>query len=297
MSAATVAFITPSYAGDLERCQLLCESLDMMAEMPFDHYILVADHDLALFKPLAGGKRQVIAESDVLPSWLKVMKRPFGGGRHAWVSLSPPVWPMSGWHVQQLRKILIAKHISDEVMVMADSDSLFIRPFGLETFMRDGKVRLHVQEAGIKASGNVANHEEWVVNAARILDLPAPVFPADDYINNLVSWRRELVLAMIRRIEEHSGRDLVAALGRQRSFSEYQMYGAFVVSVLGGEGHFRMSTALSHTYWAGDALSEATLTEFVTGLHPEQIAIGVQSFTGTPTALLRRYLSGLAKAR
>jgi hypothetical protein len=70
-----------------------------------------------------------------------------------------------------------------------------------------------------------------------------------------------------------------------------------VVSVLGGEGHFRMSKALSHTYWAGDALSEATLTEFVTGLHPEQIAIGVQSFTGTPTALLRRYLSGLAKAR
>jgi hypothetical protein len=296
MSVAAVAFITPSYAGDFERCRLLCQSLDLMARSSFDHFILVADHDLDLFRPLAGGRRMVVPESELLPHWLKAVKRPFGGGRYTWGSISPPVWPMSGWHVQQLRKMLIARHIANDVLVMADSDSLFVRPFSNDVFVRETGTRLYVMAAGIDASERYAEHRTWCTNAAEVLHRHKPTFPAEDYINNLVSWRRDHALAMLEWIEEKNGRDVVAALGRQRTFSEYQIYGAFVTEVLGRAGHVSTGQPLSHTYWSGEALSAATLESFVDGLHPDQIAIGIQSFTGTPIDLLKSYLGDRARA-
>jgi Family of unknown function (DUF6492) len=292
MLSDRLAIITPSYAGDHQRCLLLCESLDRMATSDFRHYILVADHDRALFAPLEGPRRQVIPDSILLPSWLKPMVRPFSGGRKIWLSARPPVWPMSGWHVQQLRKMLIARHINEDLLVMADSDSVFVRPFGIDAFLRDGLVRLYARQNGIANDPAYAQHGIWVRHAASVLDLPAPALPATDYINNLVSWRRDHVLAMLDHIEQSSGRDLAATLGRSRTFSEYQIYGAYVDGVAKGSGHFADPEPLSLTYWNGDALTEGSLCAFVGKLSSQQIAICVQSFTGTSTGLLRAYLAG-----
>ncbi len=291
-----LAIITPSYAADLVRCQLLCDSLDRMATDVFQHYILVADRDMALFSPLAGPNRRVIPDSALLPSWLKSMMRPFSGGRCVWGSVVPPVWPMSGWHVQQLRKLLVARHIDEEVLVMADSDSLFIRPFGFDSFLHDGNVRLYVKERGITAEYGLEKHRLWVRQAADVLGLPPPTLPANDYINNLVSWRRSHVLAMLDHIEARGGRGLTATLGRSRTFSEYQIYGAYVDGIGERSGHFADGEPLSLTYWRGDALTEASLRSFVGSLSPRQIAICVQSFTGTSPELLRDYVTGRASA-
>jgi Family of unknown function (DUF6492) len=297
MLSDRLAIITPSYAGDRERCLLLCESLDRMATCDFRHYILVADQDRALFAPLEGPQRHVIPDSIVLPTWLKSMARPFSRDRRIWWSAMPPVWPMSGWHVQQLRKLLIARHIDEDVMVMADSDSVFVQPFGMDAFVRDGLVRLYARQNGITRDPAYAKHGFWLRQAATVLDLPTPALPATDYINNLVSWRRDHALAMLARIEKLSGRDLAATLGRSRTFSEYQIYGAYVDGVAGRNGHFADPEPLSLTYWSGDALTAASLRRFVDGLLPRQIAICVQSFTGTSTDLLRSYLEGRPSAR
>jgi hypothetical protein len=297
MLSDRLAIITPSYAGDHRRCLLLCDSLDRMATGDFVHYILVADHDRALFAPLEGPRRRVIPDSKLLPIWLKSIMRPFGGDRRIWLSAIPPVWPMSGWHIQQLRKLLIARHIDEDVMVMADSDSVFIRPFGFDAFVRGGLVRLYATKNGITRDPDYAKHAFWVRQAASVLDLPAPALPATDYINNLVSWRRDHALAMLARIEKLSGRDLTATLGRSRTFSEYQIYGAYVDGVAGGNGHFTDPESLSLTYWSGDALTAGSLRTFVDGLSPRQIAICVQSFTGTSTELLRSYLAGRPSER
>jgi hypothetical protein len=297
MTAGRLAIITPSYAGDHERCLLLCESLDRMATGDFRHYILVADHDRALFAPLEGPRRQVIPDSVLLPTWLKPMVRPFSGGRKIWCSAMPLVWPMSGWHVQQLRKMLIARHINEAVMVMADSDSVFVRPFGAEAFLRDGLVRLYARQNNISSDPSHAIHRRWVHQAASLLGLPQPSFPATDYINNLVSWRRDHALAVLDHIEQRSGRDPAATLGRSRTFSEYQIYGAYVDGIAAGNGHFANPEPLSLTYWSGEALTEGSLRTFAETLSPQQIAICVQSFTGTSTELLRSYLAGRASAR
>jgi hypothetical protein len=297
MVSDRLAIITPSYAADHQRCLLLCESLDRMATGDFRHYILVADHDRALFTPLEGQRRHIIPDSTLLPAWLNPMVRPFSGGRKIWWSAIPPVWPMSGWHVQQLRKMLIARHIDEDVMVMADSDSVFVRPFGMDAFARDGLVRFYAKQHAITQDQVYQHHRVWVRQAASVLGLPAPALPATDYINNLVSWRRDHALAMVDRIEHRSGRELAATLGRSRTFSEYQIYGAYVDDVTGGAGHFADPEPLSLTYWSGDALTEASLRTFVDRLHPRQIAVCVQSFTGTSTGLLRAYLAALASDR
>jgi Family of unknown function (DUF6492) len=297
MASGRLAIITPSYAGDHQRCLLLCESLDRMATCDFRHYILVADHDKELFAPLEGPQRHIIPDSKLLPKWLKSMARPFSGDRRIWWSAMPPVWPMSGWHVQQLRKMLIARHINEDVMVMADSDSVFVRPFGVDAFVSDGLVRLYARQNGITRDPAYPKHGLWVGHAASVLGLPAPALPATDYINNLVSWRRDHALAMLERIEQLSGCDLAATLGRSRTFSEYQIYGAYVDGVTRGSGHFADREPLSLTYWSGDALTEASLLTFVDRLSPKQIAICVQSFTGTSIDLLRSYLSVRDSAR
>ncbi len=60
--------------------------------------------------------------------------------RRVWLSLKTQ--PLRGWHVQQLRRIAIAAHAKEDVLVFCDSDVAFVKPFDLSAFWRDGKVRL-----------------------------------------------------------------------------------------------------------------------------------------------------------
>ena len=68
------AIISPSYNRDFQRCQLLCDSIDRFVSEPVDHYILVDDHDYRLFASLAGSKRHIINENDILPTWFKSVR-------------------------------------------------------------------------------------------------------------------------------------------------------------------------------------------------------------------------------
>jgi hypothetical protein len=292
-----LAIVTPSYAADFARCQLLCESMDAMAESRFRHYVLVANHDLAQFKALAGPNRSVISDAELLPRWLTAVRRPFDPQRrHIWIStdIRRQIRPLSGWHVQQLRKLAVARLVDEQLMVMADSDSIFVRPFGAAQFMRESNVRLYrkpgviAPKANDPATGMSWNdHVGWTRQAAAVLGVPPPSFPADDFINNLVSWRKDKAMAATARIEDIGGAPFPLVLGRSPSMSEYQIYGAFVCGPGGMDGHFDSPDALSHTYWVGSALTDHRLDAFMSELKPHQVALCVQSFTGTPLEQLR----------
>jgi hypothetical protein len=301
MAQPRVVFVTPSYEADFERCRLLCDSMDRMAREPTEHLLLVADHDVALFKPLEGPRRRIITDSELLPNWLIAMRPPLGR-KPAWRwitrSLTRPIWPMSGWHVQQLRKLLVARVVSADVLVMADSDSVFIRPFGPELFVnRAGEVRLYGVPGGIGTNeAKWGEHQTWSRTAAALVGLPEPSFPATDYIVNLVSWRRDHALALVHHVEETTGLEFVEAMGRRRTFSEYQLYGAFAEGRLGGAGHFSSEKPLSHTYWSGDALTEESFAQFASAMNPDQIALCIQSFTDTSTDMIRAFIERKALA-
>ncbi len=286
------AIISPSYNRDFQRCQLLCDSIDRFVSEPVDHYILVDDHDYRLFASLAGSKRHIINENDILPTWFKSVRPGLSENtRKIWYSTR--TWPLRGWHVQQLRRIAIAGHISHDGLLYCDSDMLFIKPFSTRSLWRDGALRLYRKDCGIHdalpASGRL--HKAWTRHAAWLNGLDEPTFPAEDYINNMVSWRRDHVLSLCRNVEAQTSKHWLAAIASKRSFSECQIYGAYVDGVLGGSGHWHGEGALCQTYWNGQALSKDSVTTLIESMEADQVAIGVQSFTGTDTQLLRNLIA------
>jgi len=285
------ALATPSYAGDVERCRLLCASIDRFVTGHAMHYLLVEDSDVPLFRELEGPRRRVVPESALLPPWLKPRPDPLSlGKRRIWTgfrALLRGVRPLRGWHAQQLRKLALASVIEEDVILFADSDMLFLRPFSPANLTADGKVRLYRKPGGITAE--MREHVSWCGNAASLLGLEQPSMPSPDYINNLVSWRREHVLALQAHIAGVSGRDWVSAIAAQRQFSEYMIYGYFVEGVLGLEqaGHWPDPDELCKVYWGGDAAGIADLSSFEEVLEPWQVAVGVQSFIGQPVERIR----------
>jgi hypothetical protein len=281
------AIATPSYAGDLERCRLLCASMDRFVTGHEVHYLLVEDRDLPLFKPLEGPRRKVLPESALLPSWLVSRPDPLSlGRRRVWTgvgALMRGVPPLRGWHAQQLRKLALPLSMAEDVVLFADSDMIFLRPFDLASLSRGGAVRLYRKPDGI--ARRMPRHAAWCEGASRLLGLPAPEFPSADYINNLVSWRRDRVAAMLARIEAISGRDWVSAVAGGRQFSEYMIYGYFVERALGLDqaGHWSDPLELCKVYWVNEDVGGlAALESFDQELAPGQVAVGVQSFTGVP---------------
>src|SRR6516164_1129391 len=99
--------ITPTYWRDIALCELLCETVDRKLSPFAKHYLVVADDDMPLFRGLNSRHREVLASSDLLPTWLKplpsFLRR--GSRRYWWSFRSMPV---SGWHVQQLLKLAAA---------------------------------------------------------------------------------------------------------------------------------------------------------------------------------------------
>ncbi len=59
-----VALVTPSYRGDVERLELLCESVDRFVTGYDRHYVIVNDDDLALFAPFDSNRRVVLPSSN-----------------------------------------------------------------------------------------------------------------------------------------------------------------------------------------------------------------------------------------
>ena len=282
------AVVTPSYVHDFERCRLLCETLDRHVTGFTHHYVLVEHRDMALFRQLQGPRRTIVDERELLPGWLHPLSDPTSlFRRRIWPSLKTK--PLRGWHVQQLRRIAIAGHVSQDVLVFCDSDVVFVKPFDCGAFRRDGKVRLFRRNDTM--AGEVRyDHRLWSRNAGLALGIASPEVSPHDYITTLISWRRDSVLSMCRRIEEEQGCSWVEALGSTRKFSECMVYGRYVDEVLEGAGHFHGSEEFCHVHWFGEALSDAEFCAFVADMAPGQVAVGVQSFLGVDPDRIRRLL-------
>jgi hypothetical protein len=283
--APDAAVVTASYAPDLERCRLLCETVDAHVSGMAHHYLLVAGHDVALFKQLEGPKRSVVDERDLLPGWLHALPDPTSLFRKR-VWLSTRTKPLRGWHVQQMRRIALADKVEQSALIYVDSDVAFVRDFDCRTLWQDGRLPLFRRDEALAG----AEHLEWSRNAALALGIRPPEPSAHDYIVTLIAWRRDSIRAMCRQMEAEHGRPWVELLGRQRQFSECTLYGRFVDEVEGLAHHYRSDREFCRIYWDGPSLSQDGLRQFVAGLQPHQVAIGIQSFTGTDIAQIRRSL-------
>ncbi len=269
------ALITPSYAPDFERCNLLCESVQQRLTRPFNHYVIVDERDLALFRKLENSNTTVLTVESILPWWIR--RVPFL--KKVWFSLKTQ--PLRNWLIQQIVKIAIAQQISEDVAVFVDSDVVFVRPFDLQSLHHNGEVRLYRDPIGNDVQKQW--HLKWHESASRLLGLSNvdPLIP--DYIGNIITWKRENVVQLCQRIELISGRSWIETVANTWDLSEYVLYGTFVTQLLQDKSdHYYDSQNICLDYWLDKPLTnEEDLKRFIEQIRPEHVALMISAKSNT----------------
>jgi hypothetical protein len=273
MSSPSFGLITPSYAPDFQRCQLLSTTIAQYLRPPFAHYIVVDRCDLPLFKPLANAHTEILTVESIVPGWIgrEPMWRKF------WLSARGGL--VRNWILQQTVKIALAQQIPEEVAVFVDSDVAFVRSFDLTQFADRSRVRLYRNDIGNAVQRDY--HRPWHQVAQRLLNLPIDDVNIPDYIGNLITWRRAHVVQLCQHLEAQSGRSWFATLAREWQWSEYILYGLFVDRVLGQQAqHYPVGINPCHDYWFPQPLADAALRDWLGHIQPEHVAVMISAKSG-----------------
>lgn len=269
MTIPTVSIVTKTYGPDLDRCELLCRSIDRHVAAT-THWIVVDRRDRPAFRYLEGRRRLVVATEDLLPiRTRRITFGPFASRRNLWVSTRTR--PMRGWLVQQIAKLAVATAAETDVLAYVDSDIVFIKDIDLPSYASRDVPLFCVQGA---IDERLPTHVLWHRTAERILGLPPVDLPAPDFVGPVIFWRRENVIALLDRLAECGGANWVATLARASDVSEYTLYGRFVTTMTGrSSGHSLTERALCHSYWDTDPLDEAGLVTFLGRLDVNHVAV------------------------
>jgi hypothetical protein len=277
-----IAIVTPSFARDFELCRQLNDSVMTYMPPQTKHYVIVDRRDRALFRALENDRTVVATVEDIIPrGYLKL-----SFSKKWWLSFAAMV-PAKGWLVQQLVKLSVPEFAEERIIVNVDSDVRFVRPVDPALFIRDGKTRMYRGPDGIVDG---MNHVKWHGNVCRLLDVAPDSVPMDDYVGNLISWDRQLVLGVRSRIEAVTGQSWHVAFTRARLISEYLSYGLYVDKVIGqaAAGVWVDERPLCHTYWGPGPLQHADVERFVSTLRDDDVAFSIAGYTGTERDVVER---------
>jgi Family of unknown function (DUF6492) len=273
--------VTPTYAPDLDLFSDLHNSVLRWFPTRVRHLVVVNDSDVALFRRFEGPRCLVVGVGDVLPRSVRAL--PVG---KLWVNLRRPVPPLRGWIVQQLVKLAVAELVPESVVVMADSDLVFIRPITVDTFVSGGRVRLYRKDAGIDDS--LPRHVRWHAVARQLLGLPPPPAPPlPDYVSSLNIWDREVVRRTLRRIEDVTGRRWLDAIGDELHFSEWTLYGVFCRRARACKDVAITSDSLCHSYWDTVPLTAEGAAALLSSVGSQDVAYIIGAKSHTPLSVRR----------
>jgi Family of unknown function (DUF6492) len=273
--------VTPTYRRDLELFNDLHESVLRWFPADVRHVAVVNESDLALFRRFEGSRCLVVGVRDVLPR--SVVALPF---TKLWMNFRRPVPPLRGWILQQLVKLSVAEQMSERVIVMADSDLVFIRPITVATFAPGGPVRLYRLDDGVGAS--LPRHLRWHAVAHDLLGLPpAPPPPLPDYVSSLNTWDRDVVKRTLRRVEDVTGRRWLEAIGKELHFSEWTLYGVYADQFERAQYVTLTPESLCHSYWDNVPLSAEEAAGVLSSVGPNDVAYMIGSKSRTPLSVRR----------
>src|SRR5882724_11806351 len=188
-----MAVITKSFAPDFELCADLHRSVLDCSPDSVHHHIIVPWQDLKLFGRLAGSRTHIRCEADFLPS--SFVPVPFANFA---INLGRPFPPVRGWILQQVIKLAAVAASEADVVLVADSDVEFVRPFTVEAFVRDGVVRLYRKSHAI--AEQLPRHMAWHRIARALLGLPPADPPYTDYISAMLACDPGIVRQMLARV-------------------------------------------------------------------------------------------------
>lgn len=282
---AGLAVVTPSYAPDLELCKDLNTSVLRHTPDSTLHYIITPRRDQVLFSVLRGPRTRLLSVEELLPTYVVGVPR-----ANFWLNLRRPFPPVRGWVMQQLIKLQATAQIEADVLLLADSDVLFVRPVAAETFQSDGRMRFYRKEAEVDQ--HLPRHLIWHDVARALLGVPQAGPPLPDYISPFNAWDRRTVLSLLDRIQYITGRAWLDAVASQLHFSEFILYGVFVDDVLGEQANVtRADSMLCHSYWGHTPLSLDAAEQFVHALPAEDVTVMISAKSGTPLGVRRAALS------
>lgn len=272
MQNLSFGIITPSYTPDYERCCLLHQSIRSFVSSPYTHYIVVAQSDFQLFKGLANETTKVLVVESILPRWIK--REPIF--KKVWISLKG--LPIRNWLLQQIVKIATAQFIPEELIIFADSDVAFVKPYNLSNLLQQDQLRLYCDPIGNPMQKQM--HQKWHESAAKLLDVEVdPQIP--DFIGQVMTWRRSNVISLCKRIEEVTGKSWINAIANTWHFSEYVLYGIYVTQILKASSrHYLDAQTICHDYWDPRPLSTEEVREFIKTIKPHQFAIMISAKAG-----------------
>jgi hypothetical protein len=276
----TIAIVTPSYGPDFELCRTLNRSVREFLPRSVKHYIFVDRRDLKQFRSLADERTIVASKEDILPKGIVQIP-----ASNRWMSTSTLV-PISGWLVQQIAKIATATLLDEMTLVMVDSDALFVRDVEPAVFTTNGATRLYRSTGGISAE--MDDHILWHNNACRLLNVMPDEAPMSDYIGQIISWNRQLVIQMCAHVESVANTSWHGALARTRAISEYLLYGLYVEKVLGsGANVWIDERSRCKAHWQVHPLLDSQLAEFSMSLEEGDFALMISSHSTTSRATRR----------
>jgi hypothetical protein len=121
---SAVAFITKSNAPDLERCELLCSSLELLAP-GVSHWIIVDRWDRSALQLENAGTRLVMTE-ELLPRRLRRQTFP-GTDKNVW--LAAGMRQRAAGLGGSWAKFAMASVVEEDILIHADSDVVLITRF------------------------------------------------------------------------------------------------------------------------------------------------------------------------
>ncbi|WP_448258174.1 DUF6492 family protein [Microbacterium aurum] len=288
----TLTIVTPSYANDFRGFARLHESVLRHTDPSVTHIAVVPEADLELFRSIRSPRLDVRSERAVLPrrfmpttALARIPKLP-RGYRVAAINVRRPFPPIRGWILQQIVKLALTSELDADVALLVDSDVLLIRPVQEEHFVGPGgAVRLYRTPHGIDASR--PRPRRWLQTARDKLGISEAEPDQPDYISSFTSWDPRIVRSCVSRISDVAGRDWRDVLGACLDFSEFLLYGTYVMALAPPTARQNIGeTSLCHSHWDPVPLDADGARAFLDGVDPDDLAVHIQSNSHTDEAVL-----------
>ena len=266
--------ITPSYAPDFDLCADLNASV-LAHGKGARHTIIVPPRDVTLFEALAGQDTVIRSVEEFLPG-LRRLPRNF------WLNPRRPWLPVRGWIAQQLVKLAAAAASDSDLVLMVDSDIVFVRPFGAGTFLSpSGRPEFYRLEAAVDE--RLPRHVLWHEAAHRLLGLGLrPPTPLPDYVSCPCVWEPAAVRALLERIEDVASAPWQRVIAAEPHVSEMMLYGVFVDALLADSpARHVVDDMRCHRHYDEVALDEAELRRFLSEIRPVDHSVMISAKSGT----------------
>jgi hypothetical protein len=281
--------ITPSYAPDFELCRDLNASVVKYGGDRVRHTVIVPPRDVPLFSPLDGERTSVRSADDYLGGLIRLP-------RNLWFNPHRPWVPVRGWIAQQVVKLEAAARSTSDMVVMVDSDIVFVQDFGADSFRgADGRPEFYRANGAIDQS--LPRHIMWHDVARRLLGLePHAGLPLDDYVCCPCGWEPAVVRAMLTEVEQRAGARWQRVIGAQLHFSEMILYGVYVdLRRSDADAREVVSDMRCHRYYDEVPLDDDGLEHFLGRIRPVDHSVMISAKSGTPLAARRAALARLAE--